>query len=92
MSSPRLTIGRATLLAVAIGGAAIWFGAAKAKAAEQPPPGRQWVIERCHEGSCELLAWRYSGPTSCNVDIKSERIGREQPTGVHLVCVQEQKR
>lgn len=89
--STRLTIGRATLLAVAIGGAAIWFGLAKAKAkaAEQPPAGRSWAIERCHADKCDLLGWRYSSPTACNVDIKSERIGKQMPAGVRLVCVKE---
>ena len=59
-----------------------------ARAAEQPPPGRQWAIERCLADQCEIMAWRYSGPTACAVDISSERIAKQMPTGVKLVCVQ----
>lgn len=61
------------------------YAAPRARAAEQTP--RQWAIERCHDGRRDLLPARYSGPTACNVDVASERIGREQPTGVRLVCV-----
>lgn len=62
-------------------------GSPRAKAAGQPPSGRAWAIERCHGERCELLAWRYSGPTACNVDAYSERVGRRQPTGARLTCI-----
>ncbi len=58
-----------------------------ARAAEQPPVGRVWAIERCVGDRCEVLAWRYSGPTACAVDAASERLVRQQPSGARLVCV-----
>lgn len=64
---------------------ALAYAAPRARAAEQTP--RTWAIERCHDGRCDVLPARYSGPTACNVDIASERIGREQKAGTKLVCV-----
>lgn len=64
--------------------------ASRARASEQPP--RQWAIERCHDGACEVLGWRYSGPTACAVDAASERMVRQMPSGVRLACVKEMKR
>lgn len=65
-------------------------GSPRAKAAEQPP--RAWAIERCHGERCDLLPARYSGPTACNLDAASERIGRQMAAGTRLSCVRETKR
>jgi hypothetical protein len=59
--------------------------AASARAAEHPP--RAWAIERCHADQCEVLPARYSGPTACNLDVASERIGKQQKDGTRLVCI-----
>lgn len=69
----------------AAGVVALAYAAPRARAAE--PERRAWAIERCHDGHCDVLPARYSGPTACNVDIASERIGREQPSATRLVCV-----
>lgn len=63
------------------------FALGPARAAEQPPAGRVWAIERCVAERCEVLGWRYSGPTACAVDAASERLVRQQPSGVRLVCI-----
>lgn len=65
--------------------AALSWATPRARAAE--PERRQWAIERCTAERCEVLPARYSGPTSCNLDVASERIGRQMPSGVRLVCV-----
>lgn len=59
------------------------------KAAERG--ARPWAIERCDAERCDLLPARYSGPTACNLDAASERIGRQMPSGTRLVCVREPK-
>ena len=71
----------------AAGVVALAYAAPRARAAEQTP--RVWAIERCTDAGCDMLPARYSGPTSCNVDIASERIGRQQPNGARLVCVRD---
>ncbi len=75
------------LALAAAGIAALAYAAPRARASEQPPKDRAWAIERCHDDKCEVLGWRYSGPTACAVDAASARIGREQPSGVRLVCI-----
>jgi len=74
----------------AAGIAALAFGAPRATAAE--PERRTWAIERCVADQCDLLPARYSGPTACALDVASERIGRQMPSGVRLSCVKETKR
>ena len=71
----------------AAGIAALSWATPRARAAEQPPAGRVWAIERCVGERCEVLGWRYSGPTACAVDAQSERIGKQVESGVRLVCV-----
>lgn len=64
------------------------YMAPRATAAEperQPP--RAWAIERCLDERCEVLGSRYSGPTACAVDAASERLVRQQPSGVRLACI-----
>lgn len=70
---------------IAAGLGLVWYGVARA--AEQPPPGRQWAIERCQGEQCEVLGWRYSGPTACAVDAQSERVGKQMPAAVRLSCI-----
>lgn len=76
----------------AAGIVALAYAAPWARAAEQPPAGRAWAIERCHAERCEVLGWRYSGPTACAVDAASERLVRQQMKGTRLVYVKETKR
>lgn len=61
------------------------FALGPVRAAEQPPAGRQWAIERCHGDDCRLLEWRYSGATSCNVDLAS--VANTAPSAMRLACV-----
>jgi hypothetical protein len=69
---------------------ALAWAVPRARAAEHPP--RQWAIERCHADQCAVLPARYSGPTACNLDAASERIGRAQPSGTRLVCIRAERR
>lgn len=93
--SVRLGVGRTWIGGLAWASAACLAYAAflsptRAAEPERQPP-RVWAIERCLADQCEIMAWRYSGPTACAVDISSERIAKQMPTGVKLVCVQKRK-
>ena len=88
--TPRLTIGRATLLAVAVGGAAIWFGLAKARAAERTLPGPYEIVwlragkdYRVDAPNLDKLAGPYESREACLIAIKSVKV---RESGVRMRC------